>query len=93
MSEIREGWVSMRGDVVVFTVTSEATQGAMVECAGDQTIEIDKLYGPLIACGVRVRLEVKTGEWVVSRERVPKDGETTWEEMARFDCQESIDFT
>lgn len=59
----------------------------------DQTVEIDKLYGPLCALGVRIRLEYndKCSDWVVEREK-PADVNDSgspmeWVEVARWDCQ------
>jgi hypothetical protein len=53
----------------------------------NQTVEIDKLYGPLAAHGVRVRLEYEgeRTDWVVEYKNL-KTGE--WIEKARWDCQE-----
>lgn len=68
--------------------------GLVVCCGANETIEIDKLYGPLCATGVRVRLEYEgeKSDWVIERERLNTDEEgnsldTTWIEMARWDCQ------
>lgn len=59
---------------------------------GLHAVHIEKMFGPLVACNVRVWLDYDPGQWVVERERTPAEGESTWEEMARFDCQESIEF-
>lgn len=71
-------------------------EDCVVNVGTNQTVEIDKLYGPLCALGVRIRLEYKNdvSDWVVERER-PKDKkdsacEMEWIEMARWDCQ--LDF-
>ncbi len=64
-----------------------------VNVSANQTVEIDKLYGPLAALGVRVRLEYRgdISDWVVERERPTdkRDGGSAmeWVEMARWDCQ------
>ena len=60
--------------------------GVVINIGTDFNVEVDKLYGPLAAETVRVRLEHKTTEWVVERYRVDTD---VWEEKARWDCQES----
>jgi hypothetical protein len=62
---------------------------AIINCSANQTIEIDKLYGPLSALGVRIRLEYtsNTSDWVVEREKAVGNIETTWVEVARWDCQ------
>ncbi len=59
-----------------------------VEMGSHQIVEIEKLFGPLIACDVRVFIDGT--DWVVQRE---VEGENAgWEEMARFDCQDSLVF-
>lgn len=65
----------------------------VIACGGDTNIRIEKLYGPLVACDVRVRVDVPKAEWVVERLREPIEGDATWEEMARFGCQDSIEFS
>ncbi len=60
-----------------------------------QPIVIEKLYGPTIACDLRIRFD--GSDWVIQRERTKRGAgdapETRWfEEAARFDCQESLDF-
>ncbi len=58
-------------------------------CLGvNQWVEIDKLYGPLAASFVRIRLEYlgDVTDWVVECQN-PSTGE--WEEKARWDCQEN----
>ena len=59
---------------------------------GEAYVQIKKLFGPLIACDARVRLDLKTGEWVIEREvETTKDQKGVWwQEMCRFDCQESL---
>lgn len=66
----------------------------VINCMANQTIEIDKLFGPLAALGVRIRLEYKNGvsDWVIEREvPIPEsDGtwvDVSWVEVARWDCQ------
>jgi hypothetical protein len=53
-----------------------------VNCSANQIIEIDKLYGPLVASGVRIRLQYDDNviDWVVEREA----SEGVWEETARW---------
>jgi hypothetical protein len=62
-----------------------------IEVGSHHVVHIEKMYGPLVACDVRVWLESESGQWIVERE-CQRDGERSWEEMARFDCQESISF-
>jgi hypothetical protein len=54
-------------------------------CSANQVIELHKIYGPLAANGVRIRLEYTNdvADWVVERET----GDT-WAEAARFPCQD-----
>lgn len=85
---------SLKDNELSNTFTSyDSTQSIALSCAGNQDIEIEKLFGPLVACDVKVRLDVAAGQWIVWRKREPRDGPSTWEEMARFDCQESIEFS
>lgn len=60
----------------------------IVNCGVNQTIEIEKLFGPLAAFGVRVTLEYNGDKsyWVVEREKA-KGIDTEWVEVARWDCQ------
>lgn len=54
----------------------------------NQIVNIDKLYGPLCAEGVRIFLEHNNDvfDWVVQRQNVET---SEWEEKARWCCQES----
>lgn len=70
-----------------------------VPCMAEQNITIRKEYGPLVACDVRVRLDFQTAEWVIEKECQKKAWskehdcetcETSWKEVSRFDCQESL---
>lgn len=63
--------------------------GIMVNCAANEIIEIDKLYGPLAAHGVRVRLEYKDdkADWVIESEDLKTE---KWIERARWFCQEGF---
>lgn len=68
--------------------------GLIVNCGANETIEIDKMFGPLAATGVRVRLEYhdEIADWVIEREKLiinpdGNSGETQWIEMARWYCQ------
>ena len=63
-----------------------------VEIGSNHTVIIEKLFGPLIFCDLRITPDINEGEWVVERQRIDGNNETTWEEMSRFDCQESIFF-
>lgn len=72
-------------------VSFDGKKLVVVDVHGDQYVEISKLFGPLVACDVRVRLDVAGAQWIVERERLKLDGDQSWEEMARFDCQESIE--
>ena len=59
---------------------------------GYSTIILDKLFGALIFCDLRIYPDSKTCEWVVEREVIDKDSNVSWEEMIRINGQESIDF-
>ena len=70
------------------------------EVAANQWVVIDKMFGPLVGCSVRVHLhydEHNVTDWVIERQRIQRapngiDDESVWEEVTRFDCQESIEF-
>lgn len=60
---------------------------------GCQPVLIHKLYGPSAAC--LVRIQWREGCWVIERRHEYDDGDPrdgTWEEMLRFDAQESHHF-
>jgi len=68
---------------------------------GYNKIVLDKLFGALIFCDLRVYPDSKTCEWVIERKVYPLDTsnsnacsciETYWEEVCRIDAQESIQF-
>ena len=98
MSEIideTKPWLEKRWDR--WEVNPVYGQPIRVNIGVDQTVEIDKLYGPLAAFCVRIRLEYKTengktiSDWVVERERPSNVGDASapmeWLEIARWDCQ------
>ena len=68
---------------------NEKTKSVEMGC---ETLHISKMYGPLIFCDIRVTADFNTCSWVIERERIDKDGNTTWEEMCRFHGQERIEF-
>jgi hypothetical protein len=62
-----------------------------VRVGSADTVKIDKLHGPTIACNLRIAFE--SGYWVIARWRdVDDNGNGDWEEIARVDCQESLRF-
>lgn len=67
------------------TFNAGAEDEARIDTAG-QAIVISKIYGPLGADDIRVRLDVGKAEWVIERDGY-KDRQATWIEVARFDCQ------
>lgn len=69
-------------------VNTSCESGILVNCGVNETIEIDKLYGPLAAHGVRVRLEYKDNkaDWVVESEDLANE---KWIERARWYCQDN----
>lgn len=69
----------------------------VVEIGANEPVEIDKMYGPLVAFPIRVYVDFATVEWVVEREFIPHDDkgnalESEWRIMARFPCQTADDF-
>ena len=67
-----------------------------INLSGDQTIQIEKLYGPLIFCGVRITPDLESCKWKIERERITQDEDgndvPAWEIICEFGGQESIDF-
>jgi len=62
---------------------------------GYQTITIDKLFGPLVFCNLRIKADPQSGNWIIEREKITlndEGSETTWESVASFNGQESIEF-
>ena len=64
---------------------------------GDHTVYLDKLYGPLIFCGVRITADIESGNWIIEREVIKQDDAgndipNVWEKVCEFDGQESIHF-
>jgi hypothetical protein len=41
-----------------------------VDICGDQPVEIDKLFGPLIFANLRVTADVKSNEWIIERQHI-----------------------
>jgi hypothetical protein len=60
-----------------------------VNIGSSQTVEIDKMYGPLIFASVRVRADASTCEWVVERETI-NTGD--WYEVVRIPGQVDAEF-
>ena len=66
-----------------------------INVSGSNTVYIDKMFGPLIFCEVRITPDIKSGKWKIERERITATDEgdkISWEIICEFDCQESIDF-
>ena len=59
---------------------------------GYDTVTISKEYGPTIHCDVRITADPRTCTWRIEREKYNEDESVTWEIMAEFDCQESLNF-
>ena len=59
---------------------------------GYEKIILDKLFGALIFCDLRIYPNHKTCEWVIERQVIDKDSNVFWEEVYRVDGQESIYF-
>lgn len=65
-------------------------------CGANENIEIVKLYGPLSADDIRVRLDFHgtIADWVVERKEYDDDDDDVapaWVEMARFPCEKEED--
>ena len=81
-----------RGEVCEMSSKADGLDEIVVAMGTHQVVRLDKLYGPLVACDLRIFVDGAAGEWVIEREHIDKDNVQTWAEIARFDCQESIHF-
>lgn len=59
---------------------------------GYSKIILDKMFGPLIFCDLRIYPDSKTCEWVIERQVIDKESDVFWEEFCRIGGQESIYF-
>ena len=91
MSEDDKPWIEKRFDKWEINLMGS---GARIKCGSNEIIEIDKLYGPLAALGVRIRLQYEgdISDWVIEREVPQEDADgncldSVWREVARWDCQ------
>lgn len=82
----------MNSKIPEFNIGTESH--VTINCIANQTIEINKLFGPLAALNVRVRLEYfgDRSDWVVEREKPIPNADGTWSdvewvEVTRWDCQ------
>ena len=68
----------------------------IVNISGDESLMVNKLYGPLIFCGLRITARTKDCRWIVEREviEIDKQGndKTYYETILELDGQASIDF-
>jgi len=84
------------GTKIVVSPNTTGGKTVVLEVCSDTVVHIDKLFGPLIFCEVRIRADQKTADWVVEREWLESDADgnsvCNWREVARFDGQECIDF-
>ena len=67
-----------------------------INIGGDETITINKLYGPLIFCNLKITARTKDCRWVIEREVIEVDEQrndiTSYETILELDGQASIDF-
>ena len=87
MSDAELGWCEQRFGVPEWNPPSVKAVRVNVSC--NQSVVIDKLYGPLCASDVRVRLEYDDAgntDWVVEYLNPTTE---EWELKARWDCQEN----
>ncbi|HID0768106.1 TPA: hypothetical protein ACXDAZ_002636 [Clostridium botulinum] len=67
-----------------------------VNMSCNQTIQLEKVFGSLIFCGVRITPVFETGNWKIERECINQDEQdndvVTWETVCEFNGQESIHF-
>lgn len=67
-----------------------------INIGGNQTIQINKEFAPLIFCNIRITPVFEKNTWKIERECIiqDKNGDDicTWETISEFDAQESIHF-
>lgn len=63
---------------------------ATVEIGANETVTIEKMYGPLVFWNIRVAAAFATCEWVI--ERLYGPGNDDWREVARIPGQLESDF-
>lgn len=85
MYQAKLHWYEIKNDCTL-EINPDADLQEVVVNIGSVAVLVDKLYGPLAAELVRVRLDADAAEWVVERQRVDNN---TWEEKLRWYCQES----
>ena len=59
-------------------------------------IEINKDFGPTIACDIRINCDTNSGNWIIEKCCTEVDvcgnSKDIWEEVCRIDFQDCIDF-
>jgi hypothetical protein len=67
-----------------------------VNIGSNDTVYIEKMYGPTIFCKLKVTADVDTVTWRIEREWIKQDEAdndySEWEVVAEFGCQDSISF-
>ena len=56
-------------------------ENVKVEIGSDQTVTIDKMFGPTIFCDIRVTARLKDCKWVFEREFIKQDDDGIWLEL------------
>ena len=60
-----------------------------IHVAADETITVDKMFGPLVFFPIRVTADLDSGDWVIERQS-GDDG--SWSEAARIPGQTAEDY-
>jgi len=67
-----------------------------VNIGSDDTVIINKLYGPTIFCNLRITARTSDCKWVIERQVIEQDAQgndiSYYETMLEIDGQASIDF-
>lgn len=58
-----------------------------LEIGSNQSVIIDKLFGPTVFAELRITPNVERGEWVIERQRVGADFKIEWVEWATVPAQ------
>ncbi|ADO59629.1 hypothetical protein [Paenibacillus polymyxa] len=90
MKEFEKFWVDAKNE----EIHAKPDQKLNIHTHGSNLNYINKLYGPLTACEVRVTMDEERSVWRVERAVYKQDPDDSpyveWETMIEFDAQESL---
>lgn len=90
VKEFETFWVDDKNE----EIHANPDQKIKIHTHGSNLIYINKLYGPLAACEVRVTMDVEKCIWRVERAVYKQDVDDShykeWKTMIEFDAQQSL---